>query len=248
MEMQRSFDSMTDDFSTERPRLGLSGGINSAALLCYLATEHDEAKRPKTLLLYYAHLREHSPGTARFVFDCVRYARMKFPTVEFGMHRASVVDFFEEENFIPHPTVSPCTRHLKTLPMDKWTEAHGGTMDIIGFVRHERKRIIRTKRLAKHVVCFPIAAMSEEECFRIVDREIGWHPPIYDIKDENGKRLFTHNNCLPCKNMTLEQIRNVKRHFGRYYDRAIAMAERIDNYWGRPTEYPFDPCASCVFD
>lgn len=24
---------------------------------------------------------------------------------------------------------------------------------------------------------------------------------IYDIK-ENGKRVFTHNNCLPCKNMS----------------------------------------------
>lgn len=246
--MQNVWEFMTDDFSTERPRIGLSGGINSTALLCYLATIHPVEKRPTELLLYYAHLREHSPKTFRFVADCVRYARTKFPYVKFGMHKASVVDWFEKENFIPHPTVSPCTWHCKVEPMDVWTKANGGTIDLIGYVRHERKRMLRSEEKARRPVSFPICHISEADCFKLVDKEIGWHPPIYDIRREDGKRAFSHNNCLPCKNMTLPQLRLVAEHYPKQYKRAIDMAERINNYWGRPSEYPGDPCAVCVFD
>jgi hypothetical protein len=243
-----AFAFMHDDFSRERPRIGLSGGINSAALLCHLATEHPPAKRPDHLLLYYAHLREHSPGTFRFVKACVRYARRKFPTVEFGMHRCSVVDFFERENFIPHPTLSPCTEHCKVIPMDRWSRAHGATIDLIGYVRHERKRALKAEEKARRSLAFPIAYLTERECFELVDREIGWHPPIYDLRDGTGRRLFTHNNCLPCKNMKLDQIRAVAKHFPAFWARAESMAERIGNFWGRPSEYAGDPCALCVFD
>jgi hypothetical protein len=237
----------TDDFSEDVPRLGTSGGINSGALLCYLASEHPPEKRPRRLLMYYAHLREHSPGTMRFVKLQVRYAREHFPAVEFGMQRASVVDFFEAENFIPHPLYSPCTEHLKVEPMERWSIAHGATLDLIGYVRHERKRQAVAQKKAERDVAFPIANLSEEDCFALVRREIGWYPPIYDIR-ENGKRVFSHNNCLPCKNMTLKQLRAVAKYYPRYFERAMRMAERIGNYWGRPSEYAGDPCALCVFD
>lgn len=242
------FDFASDDFSAERPCLGLSAGINSAALLCYLATVHPEAKRPRHLLLYYAHLREHSPDSFRFVKACVRYARARFPVVEFGMHRCSVLDFFEAENFIPHPALSPCSDHLKMDPMDKWTLAHGGTLDLIGYVRHERRRVARMLGHGDTRARFPIAHLTEADCFALVDREIGWHPAIYDIRDEQGRRVFTHNNCLPCKNMTLAQLRAVAQHYPKYWAKAEALAVRINSYWGRPSEYKGDPCAVCVFD
>lgn len=242
------FDEMNDDFSAETPRLGVSAGINSAALLCYLATEHPEAKRPHKLLMYYAHLREHSPQSGKFALDCVRYARKKFPVVKFGMSRASVLDWMEKENFIPHPTVSPCTWHLKIEPMDKWSIENGATIDLIGFVRHEQRRIKRVLGHGDTRARFPIAHLSEADCFKIVDQEIGWHPPIYDIRDERGNRVFKHNNCLPCKNMTLPQIRAVAKYYPKYWVKAEAMAQRINNYWGRKSEYPADPCAVCVFD
>lgn len=243
------FDMMSDDFSAEIPSLGISAGINSAALLCYLATVHPASKRPKTLLMYYAHLREHSPESVKFVADCVRYARRHFSVVKFGMSRASVVDFFETEKFIPHPTVSPCTAHLKVIPMEKWSDANGSTMDLIGFIEEERRRIVRAVNRDKEGRArFPIAHMNEAECYEIVDREIGWHPSIYDIRNENGGRVFKHNNCLPCKNMTKSQLESVATHFPEYWERAAAMAERIGNYWGRPTDYPADPCARCLFD
>lgn len=237
-----------DDFSAERPVLGLSGGINSAALLCYLASEHPEERRPRVLLLYYAHLREHSPDTARFVFDCVRYARRHFPDVTFRMHRASMNDWCEAERFIPHPTVSPCTWHLKVERIEAFAAEHGATCDLVGFVRHERRRIKRQQERGVTKARYPIAHMSEADCFSIVEREIGWHPAIYDITDARGRRVFTHNNCLPCKNMTLPQIRAVGEHFPEHYRRAVEMAERIGNYWGRPSEYAGDPCAVCAFD
>lgn len=249
LSQQQSFGFRTsDDFSADRPSLGLSGGINSAALLCFLAAEHPAPKRPAHLLLYYAHLREHSPGTMRFVKLCVRYARRHFARVEFGMHRASVVEYFEAQNFIPHPTVSPCTWHCKVEKMEAWSVAHGATVDLVGFVQHERKRIDRAESKARRDELFPIAGMTEDECFAIVTREIGYYPPIYDLRDEKGRRIFTHNNCLPCKNMSLKQLRMVSRYFPRYWERAEAMAVRINNYWGRPSEYAGDPCALCVFD
>lgn len=248
--MQTSFGfAKTDDFSGDRVRIGLSGGINSAALLCYLATEHPAHKRPSWLGLYYSHLREHSPGTFRFVKHCVRYARRMFPEIAFGMHRCSVVDFFEAKNFIPHPVLSPCTEQLKIEPMMRWDERHGVMIDLIGFVRHEMSR-----RGEKHLgsdadlVRFPIAHLTEEQCFEIVDREIGWHPPIYDIRDEKGRRAFTHNNCLPCKNMTRKQLASVAEHYPDHYQRAMRMACRIGNYWGRKKDQPADPCSVCSFD
>ena len=239
---------LSDDFSADVPSLGTSGGINSAAMLCYLATEHPAEKRPRRLLLYYAHLRECSPLTARFVMAQVRYARRMFERVEFGMHRASLLDWCEAENFIPHPTVSPCTWALKTERMEAWSVAHGATLDLIGFVDHERKRIARAEAKATRSVMFPIASMTEEQCFEITTREIGWYPPIYDIRDAKGRRMFTHNNCLPCKNMTLRQLRAVSEHFPGHYKRAMAMARRINNYWGRDPEWTGDPCSACNFD
>jgi 3'-phosphoadenosine 5'-phosphosulfate sulfotransferase (PAPS reductase)/FAD synthetase len=237
------------DFSEDRVRIGLSGGINSAALLCWLATECEPHYRPLWLGLYYCHLREHSPKTARFVFDSVRYARRHFPEVVFGMHRCSAVDFFEAENFIPHPTLSPCTEHLKIEPMERWHHENRCTINLIGFVKHELKR--RSEKSIKteaDLIKYPIGHYTEEDCFSIVDREIGWHPPIYDLRDAKGKRLFTHNNCLPCKNMNSRQLQAVADHFPKYWNRAKAMADRINNYWGRDAEFAPDPCSLCTFD
>ena len=62
---------------------------------------------------------------------------------------------------------------------------------------------------------------------------IGWHPAIYDIKDENGKRVFKHNNCLPCKNMTTKDLENVKTHFPIYWDEAMKTANTLNSFYGR---------------
>jgi hypothetical protein len=94
----------------------------------------------------------------------------------------------------------------------------------------------------------PIAHITEDQCFEIVDREIGWHPAIYDIRDEaTGKRLFTHNNCLPCKNMTKKQLEAVAKYFPKYYARAMTMATRIGSYWGRRNGAA-NACDLCRFD
>lgn len=244
------------DLSDETPIIGLSGGINSAALLCYLAAVHPEEARPRRLLLYYAHLREHSPDTFRFVADGVRYARRQFGegAVTFGMHRASVLDYFEAERFIPHPAVSPCTSALKVEPMNAWAAAHGATVDLIGYVREERRRIRRQRERGVEGKAYPIAHLTDAECLALVDREIGWHPAIYDLRREDGRPAFRHNNCLPCKNMHARDFALVGEHFPGYWRRATASAGRISEergspaYWGRAGEYAGDPCAVCAFD
>ena len=242
------------DLSAETPVIGLSGGINSAALLCYLASETPEARRPRRLLLYYAHLREHSPDTFPFVADCVRYVRRHFGAVEFGMHRASALDYFEAERFIPHPAVSPCTAALKVEPMNAWAEARGATVDLVGYVREERRRIRRQRERGVEGKAYPIAHLTDADCMALVDRELGWHPAIYDLRRPDGRPTFRHNNCLPCKNMHAADFRLVEEHFPDYWRRAVEAAERISEdrgspaYWGRAGEYEGDPCAVCAFD
>ena len=245
--MQLNFLLNHDDFSDERPIIGLSGGINSAALLCYLATEHPVGKRPATLLLYYAHLAEHSPDTFAFVKACVRYARRHFDA-RFRMHRTSMVDWIRRNNMIPHPTVSPCTYDLKIEPMEAWAAEMGATCDLIGYVRHERRRIKRQLRRDVEGKRYPIAHLSESDCMHLVKREIGWYPAIYDIKDRRGNRVFTHNNCLYCKNMTDTQRENVQRYYPDYAERSEQVASEVGTYWGRASEYAGDACTVCAFD
>ena len=87
--------------------IGLSGGINSMAVLCWLIEQPD---RPKDIHLYYAHFAEHSPDTFQFVADGIRYARKHFDKVHVKITSNSIMQYFEESKMIPHPAVSPCTR------------------------------------------------------------------------------------------------------------------------------------------
>lgn len=253
MPFQRDLFPPDDDLSREAPVIGLSGGLNSAALLCYLASEHPAEKRPRRLLLYYAHLAEHSPDTFPFVKACVRYARERFgrEAVTFGMHRDSMNDWIRRERMIPHPTVSPCTFDLKIERMEAWAEAHGATVDLVGYVRHERRRIERQRERLGEAAggkAYPIAHLTDADCLALVDREIGWHPAIYDLRREDGRPAFRNNNCLPCKNMHARQLKLVQVHFPDYWQRATAAADDVGSYWGRAEEYAGDPCAVCAFD
>jgi len=217
--------------------IGLSGGINSMAVLCWLI----ESKIvPSELHLFYAHLKEHSPDTFKFVAAGIRYARLHFPDVHVKVTRNSVLSFFEEQKMIPHPTISPCTQRLKIEPMEKYCVEHGITIDLIGYVRKETRRIKRMEKKRYENLdldkLFPIREFNDDWCFEIVDRHIGWHPAIYDIKDDTGKRLFTHNNCLPCKNMYVKDMVNIQSHFPDYMAKATITANKLKKYWGRNAE------------
>jgi tRNA(Ile)-lysidine synthase TilS/MesJ len=59
----------------EKVLIGLSAGINSMAILCYMK---EQGIQPKELHLFYAHFREHSPDSARFVIDGIRFAKKHF--------------------------------------------------------------------------------------------------------------------------------------------------------------------------
>ena len=105
---------------------------------------------------------------------------------------------------------------------------------------------------------FPISEFTDEWCFEIVDKHIGWHPAIYDILDEKGKRVFKHNNCLPCKNMQLSQMKAVEKYYPDYMAKAVALSERLKAYWGRNADdyyttfgkqdYEAPQCEVCQFD
>ena len=261
-----------EDFSDEKVLIGLSAGINSAAVLVWLSEYPDEYK-PKELHLFYAHMEEHSPDSFPFVKDLIRYARTKFKNVFVKITRNSVIRFFEEQKMIPHPSVSPCTRLLKILPMHEYMALNGIKIDLVGYVREEAKR--RTNRMAKktksevknrsvvvdgiskHMI---ISDKTNEYCFHSVKRAIGWYPKIYDIK-HNGKRVFTHNNCLPCKNYNEQEFANVEIYYPEYYDEAQDLGDRLGKFWGRKkgdffttfgrteTEIKDLPgCQVCLFD
>ena len=52
------------NYSDKKVMIGLSGGINSAAVLAYLAK--NVIDKPKELFLFYAHFDEHSSDTIDF--------------------------------------------------------------------------------------------------------------------------------------------------------------------------------------
>lgn len=218
----------------KRVLIGLSGGINSAAVLCWFI---EQGVMPLELHLYYAHFKQHSPDTAKFVIELIRYARKSLSCpVRVKITRHDLFEFFRSQKMIPHPMVSPCSRRLKIEPIAKYSFDNRIDLDLIGYVKHELKRRASGQPLgamfeAKKV--YPIGEFTDEWCFDIVKRHIGWYPEIYNIIDENGKKVFNHNNCLPCKNMTISNMEAVKRHYPDYHAEAIKLSTELSAYWGR---------------
>jgi len=255
------------DYSKKRVLIPLSGGINSMAVLCWLAKYPDNLK-PKDLHLYYAHFEEHSPDTLQFVLDGVEYAKKYFENVTYVQTNNSVIDFFREQKMIPHPIYAPCTRVLKITPLIEYSVNNKIDVDLVGYVKEEKRRIDRmhskdeNSKEKKH---FPISSKDNQWCFDIVKKEIGWYPKIYDIK-ENGKRIFAHNNCLPCKNMNKKNFAMVKKYYPEMWESAVKLSEELQYHWGRSesdyvdivqttfgrddweTGYNDQPCETCSFD
>jgi hypothetical protein len=134
---------------------------------------------------------------------------------------------------------SPCSKWLKIIPMQTYAFKNQIKYDLIGYVKHELKR--RGERQQSKIQptffdaikTYPIGQYTDEWCFEIVDKWIGWHPRIYDILDKKGKRIFKHNNCLPCKNMTNDDIQSVKEYYPEYYFQAIQLSKELKKYWVR---------------
>lgn len=229
--------------------IGLSGGINSMAVLCWLG-ELPEGQRPNELHLFYADFKEHSPDTVQFVLDGVFWARERFKSIFYTQTDNSVMDFFEENDFIPHPTKAICSQSLKIEPMLKYAYANDIQIDLIGYVAKEVKRAKRAIKKGQNDLFFqkefPILGKDDDWCFEIVKRNIGWYPAIYNIKDAKGKRVFTHNNCLPCKNMTPWQLQAVATHYPVYFARALKVEQNTGSYFGRSK--CDTGCAVCDFD
>lgn len=256
------------DFSDKKIMIGLSGGINSMAVLCWLA-EIAEEKKPMELHLFYAHFEEHSPDTRDFVLAGVDFANRNFKTVIYKETWNSIIAHFEKMKMIPHPAAIPiCTKELKVIPIVNYMAENRIEIDLVGYVRNERRREKRMFENAPNMIyykAFPIIDKDNEWCFGIVKEKIGWYPKIYDIRNEAGKRVFTHNNCLPCKNMQKSDFELVRIHYPEYWQRAVDLSNRLKKHWGRDEEdfiktylsfgredwevnYEKQNCAICNFD
>lgn len=180
----------------EKVLVGLSGGVNSAAVLCHLK---ESGVQPSELHLFYAHFKEHSPDTFQFVADLVRYARKHFKTVYFKMERNSILQWFEENKMIPHPASSPCSRILKIERINKYAFENGIGIDLVGYVKKELKRRGDNQQKNKDKGLFsldkqyPIGEFDDEWCFDIVERNIGWYPKLYTLKWNNPDFMFWVN-------------------------------------------------------
>lgn len=235
------------DFSGQKVLVGMSGGINSMGVLCWLATL-PKKQHPAETHLFCANFKEHSPDTLLFVLAGVAWARTKMDNVVYEQTENSVMDFFEESNMIPHPTNSACSRLLKIEPMLRYAYQNNIQIDLIGYVAKEVKRAKRAEKAGSNDLFFrkdfPILDKDDDWCFQIVDENIGWHPKIYDIK-EDGKRVFTHNNCLPCKNMTPRQLKKTAQYFPEKFARAKEVEAATGSYFGRDCA---GGCVVCEFD
>lgn len=251
------------DYRNKKVLIGLSGGINSMAVLCWLA---DNEFKPKELHLFYAHFEEHSPDTLDFVLAGVEFAKKNFEKVHYKQTNNSVIEFFREQKMIPHPMIAPCTRLLKIMPMANYAIDNGCEVDLIGYVKSELRRVknMESKRTNNLFFekNFPIIDQSNEWCFEIVKEKIGWYPKIYDIKDEKGNRIFKHNNCLPCKNWREKDYANGNEHYPDKMKPAKELADELQKHWGRgendiyttwgkqehETNETGQTCEHCAFD
>ncbi len=113
--MQETFLDYNINFNGEKVSCPLSGGINSMAVLCWLALLPKEYQ-PSKVYIFYAHFIEHSPDTFKFVKDGIRYAYKHFgkENVIVKITRNSVNKFFIDNSWIPHPTKSPCSTSLSS--------------------------------------------------------------------------------------------------------------------------------------
>lgn len=250
-------------YGDKKVMIGLSGGINSMAVLCWLANQKE---KPKELHLFYAHFEEHSEGTLEFVLAGVEYAQKHFEKVIYKQTNNSVIEFFKSLKMIPHPTIAPCTRMLKIIPMANYAMENGIQVDLIGYVKTEKRRArnmeangAQTLFLSKE---FPILSEDNEWCFDVVRKEIGFYPAIYDIRDANGKRVFTHNNCIPCKNWNKKNFASANQYYPDKMKPAIQLQQELKKHWGREeldiytrfdkedweTNEAGQTCEHCAFD
>lgn len=245
MNLLAQIETLSVDYSGLKILLPLSGGINSAACLCWLGEAVSRERWPEELHLHYSHFKEHSPGTLRFVLALIKYAKRRFPCVKWTVLRNSVNQYFREQKMIPHPTISPCSRELKVIPRRNYFQLHELDIELIGYVNTDQRRFRNLSARVPHAR-FPVLEWSKQDCLDYVKSVIGWYPPIYDIKDENGKDVFSHNNCLPCKNMHPKQLQNVARYFPEYAREAQRTADAIPGaYWGREDVPEVFACNVC---
>lgn len=247
------------DYSQSKLSIPISGGINSAAILCLLGEYHPRHLMPKELHLYYSHFDEHSPDTFKFVCDLMCYGMTTFPSVKCKITQHSVNKFFIKQNMIPHPTLSPCSIELKIKPREAYDKLHGIDYVLIGFVEHEGRRHMRSLKYGDNRLQFPLLGLEDADCLALVKKVIGWYPAIYDIKwtfedykrgecrrSDIGKPVFLHNNCLPCKNMTSKQLVQVGKHYPTYAAKAMETQNQIEGgYWGRDDVLDIFKCDSC---
>tara|TARA_R110000803_G_scaffold136142_1_gene203116 strand:+ start:2050 stop:2901 length:852 start_codon:yes stop_codon:yes gene_type:complete len=184
-----TFDVLQDfSYSDKRVMIGLSGGINSAAALIYLSEYVDD--KPEEIYLYYSHLVEHSPDTKKFVLDLVEYAKKHFDNVVFEMSEHSMNQYcIDEFKGIPHPSITPCTKILKLNLMIEFMAVHKIDIDIVGYVRSEYKRIQNQINRNVKNKDYLISHLSDEDCFFLTKKHLGWYPDIYDLKWNDPKIL-----------------------------------------------------------
>src|SRR5690554_6246603 len=109
------------DYRNEKVCLGLSAGIHAMTVLWWLANYQ---YTPNDIYIFYAHFKEHSPDSLEFVLSGVEYAKKHFDNVIFQYTENSIIDFFEQQKMIPHPTFAPCTSDLKIKPVNRFIYKH----------------------------------------------------------------------------------------------------------------------------
>lgn len=162
---------------------------------------------------------EH-PDNRRFLADVERWIDQAIIPVNSSKF-LDIWDVFRSERFIVGRHGAPCTRALKRVPGQEYTDRWDRS--VYGFTADEDARIRKFERNNPEKHClWPLRdeGITKRDCFRIL-REVGIEiPTMYKLGYKN-------NNCIGCVKGGAGYWNKVRRDFPEFAERTDSVAREI---------------------
>lgn len=162
---------------------------------------------------------EH-PDNRRFLADVERWIGQKIIFVN-STKFTDIYDVFLRERYIVGPSGAPCTRALKKIPGQEYTDRWD--VSVFGFTADEQKRIELFEQNNPELRCFwPLRdqGITKSDCFRMI-REAGIELPAMYLLG------YKNNNCIGCVKGGAGYWNKIRRDFPEYFRKMNEISRTI---------------------